>query len=243
MNRTEINLFDYTFSVVPPYGNEILEHIDSLINHLAKIDIQSYEKFYEVRESFWDKLRLCAATEDDVQLTSLFKDYSLFCILEESWALTSHALILFHLPTEIYQISKGEGEPRVQREDFIGKPNLYAALALLMSAMQALNMYYSVGNPFEDFAKKGGRAASTIFEKARTMSIDMGCDRWQGDDRDLVIPSLNNVSKDIQRALGADLKALGLKKTPALETIKIWIKHIAPPEAKKSGRPKKPPEC
>lgn len=105
----------------------------------------------------------------------------------------------------------------------------------------------SVGATFDqaekthkDVSRRGGLATGNHFAKVKRMAREIAFERWEDEkEADKPISTITAVIAGITDAINGDLKILGIKKAPSAETIRDWIKGLAPPEISKGGRPKK----
>ncbi len=111
--------------------------------------------------------------------------------------------------------------------DLQTKHRLYSATQTLVYSLKARPSPFAGGNT--KFEKQYGEA----YELARKYARDT----WE--EKQDPIPRIGVVAQEILDILGKDPKGAGLQETPTKNTIKGWIKHLAPPEASKPGRPPK----
>lgn len=89
-----------------------------------------------------------------------------------------------------------------------------------------------------EHAKTGHVGKGDRYAEARKMAREMAQERWEETAEQ--VPRIGQVAKDIHGVIAADPDALGLKSAPKVETVRKWIKGLAPTTAIKGGRPRKP---
>src|SRR5690606_20174084 len=145
-----------------------------------------------------------------------------------SWEETENALDCFSSLSENFQETiEINNENPIAKKDFLQFMEIYGSG--VGHLIQAISLNYG-SNRFDHikqvgYAKRGGKASSKRWDKAKNLAVEIAKDQWDSSENDQRIGAVAN---SILRVIKADPENLGIIKPPTFQTIKDWISDLAP---------------
>ena len=253
MNEQVFGLFKYA-----PLGlafDELLErHMLEITLQFESLGITTIDEAKKHQLEFHEIIRKALLNEDNEEATKaigehIFNNHKLLALIK-TWSLTSTALRYLRTPNKKYESSEDSAPLRFKKE-LIGKSYLEVGTYYLLKALEKRHPLVFINEQFsiqevakgerKDFSSKGGVASSERWKDARDLSRELAEDAWSSEDSGGTheVQTIGKLAKSIQKVIAADPKRVDLEEPPTIQAIKGWIEDLAPPEARKPGRPKK----
>jgi hypothetical protein len=207
-----------------PYAKIVKDHLYLLRVRMQKfgisswVDLASYLKKEQREIENWKAISAPA----QIAIERMSQRYALRVSILPAWWLTHDALQLLEVPAVTVDSVD---------EKYNGLPSYEVGLALLLEAQLRLtNLWQTHPSSF------GGEAMAEKMGRAKEMVQKIAQERWGEKGETLRITEM---AESILPSININPEALGLDGNLTVAKLKKWLKPIAPPVARKPGRPKK----
>ncbi|MEQ9008800.1 MAG: hypothetical protein RLP12_12995 [Ekhidna sp.] len=248
MDKDEISLFDYQLKEGTAYYHSFKKHIAAIKQIADYLGFQSEEEIKLYRSSFYIESSLESLCENlPHNLNYIYENNELTArLFIWSWHRACVAIRLLESPLEESNIEQGNGiGALLERVPNIMRPNYELAINAFYDSVKGLeyssDTYIAKYQSGSSIQKKGGDEAARRYEKAKTVAALVARGIWQEGGGKSEVLKIGKAAKKINKLMKDNPNVFGFERSAAVpneDTIRRWIRPLAPEEASKAGRSK-----